>query len=216
MRRDYQKIETGEPYYDHEGERVIVPRVALANTVTVDVPAIGKAVELDRDDVEDHLEAEAGGLERISRETLAEVATDDELAYFDDVLGDDVDDEDPVASPAGYEYESERNGTIDRWTHRETGLTVTVRKNARPDQMHTPETSQRMEGYEAQVRGGPDDVAEPLSANDLGHQGPQRRTAAEFMHKYPDGEYVPELRVGWEFGRVHWRDDDVEDDGGNR
>lgn len=214
MNGDLSEIETGEPYYDHETERVIVPRVALASSVTFDVPAIGESVEVDRDDVERHLAAEGEGIERISPETLDEVATDDELEYFQEIVDDDAEDDDPVASPPGYEYRSERKTDI--WTHRDTGLTVKVRKNARPDQMHTPETSKRMEGYEAQVRGGPDDVAEPLSANDLGHRGPQRRTAAEFMHKYPDGEYEPKLRIGWDAGRVHWRDDDVDEDGGSR
>lgn len=124
--------------------------------------------------------------------------------------GDRRDYDDPLDSPEGYEYHRERADDV--WTHRETGLEVRVRKNARPDQMHTPETSKRMEGFESKVRGGPENVAEPLSANDLGNRPGQHEIVEEFMAAFPDGEYVPKLPGNsWDWGRVRWRD--VVDDG---
>lgn len=71
------------------------------------------------------------------------------------------------------------------WTHEETDLRVSVRKDSRPTQMHTPETSTDDTGYIGHVKG---EYGGQLTY-DLGSKVCAYEAAITFMATYPDGQY---------------------------
>lgn len=92
------QIETNVPYYDHENDRVVVPRVQLASETVFDVPG-----DVDGNGDPDQFTAPTddvvdGGFEKIGTAKLRRVATTTELEYF--VERDDFAIEDDVAETA--------------------------------------------------------------------------------------------------------------------
>jgi hypothetical protein len=82
-----------------------------------------------------------------------------------------------------------------------SGLRVSVRRDARPTQMHDPKTSQMDEGYVAEVR---DDIAAQLT-HDLAAKEVARGTAREFLNEHPDGQFeVPEISEQPFDGSIDW------------
>jgi len=98
MSYELDQIETGEPYYDHENDRVVVPRVQLASETVFDVPG-----DVDADGNPDQFTAPTddvvdGDFEQIGTAKLRRVATTTELEYF--VERDDFAIEDDVVETA--------------------------------------------------------------------------------------------------------------------
>ena len=91
---------------------------------------------------------------------------------------------------------------IEAFEHRETGQVVLIRRQRRPTQLHTPETSETDTGYRALVQN--DDGVAPLSFA-LSAETVARSDAREFMNEYPDGDFDIEATetpmgdspVGW-------------------
>lgn len=81
--------------------------------------------------------------------------------------------------------------SLDEWVHSVTGVAVRVRRDRRPTQMHTPETSTDDVGYVAEVKG--EDVLEQIT-HDLGSKQSAYRRAHELMMNYPDGDFEPTFR----------------------
>jgi len=76
------------------------------------------------------------------------------------------------------------------WVHEETGHRVSVRSDAKPDQMHTPETSRMDRGFVGYVRG--EEYGGQLSY-ELAAKVSAYEAAVRFMAKFPDGQYeVPD------------------------
>jgi len=80
------------------------------------------------------------------------------------------------------------------WRHRETGLEVRVRRDRRPTQMHTPETSRDDTGFVCEVETnnstGEGPVLEHLTHRLAGKRACFER-ALEFMTTIDDGEFEP-------------------------
>lgn len=84
------------------------------------------------------------------------------------------------------------------WQHREAGLWVTVQKNRKPTQMHTPETSTDDTGWSAQVY-REDSTGKRLLSHELGAKVKAYEAAIRFMAKYPDGSFeIPERDGAWD------------------
>lgn len=90
------------------------------------------------------------------------------------------------------------------WQHRDTGQIVTVEKNVRPTQLHTPETSTDDVGYNARVYREDTTGCSDLS-HELGSKDVAWVTAIRFMVKYPAGDFEIPEKDTWDYGTpVEW------------
>ena len=107
--------------------------------------------------------------------------------------------------PGGWELTDAKGvdyRAIEAFAHAETGQVVLVRRQRRPTQLHTPETSDTDTGYRTLVQDD-DDVA-PLSFA-LSAETVARSDAREFMDEYPEGDFdVGAAETPMGEGPVEW------------
>jgi hypothetical protein len=112
--------------------------------------------------------------------------------------------------PSGWVSVDERDlrpSTKFSWEHTESGLEVRVRRQRRPTQLHTPETSSDDTGYVADAVSN--ELGEQLTHNLSSEQHAYAR-AYELMLNFPDGEFEPTQRdIEWEGPRsiAEWFDE---------
>lgn len=88
-----------------------------------------------------------------------------------------------------------RYGARAGWEHRETGLVVTVERDRKPTQMHTPMTSKDDTGFHAQVQPERSGKGNRNLTYEFGSKDVSYEAVVRFMAKYPDGDFdVPD---GW-------------------
>lgn len=91
------------------------------------------------------------------------------------------------------------------WVHTETGLRVSVKRDRKPTQMHTPETSTDDTGFVGYVRG----TYGGQLTHDLAAKVSAYEAAVRFMAAYPDGQYeVPEPKTHLGNTPIDWRPTD--------
>ena len=108
--------------------------------------------------------------------------------------------------PSGWTRITDRDdlsyGERTAWVHEETDLRVSVKRDRKPTQMHTPETSTDDTGFIGYVRG---EYGGQLTY-DLASKVRAYEAAVRFMAAYPNGQYeVPEPGSSWGNEPIDWR-----------